>query len=194
MKKGERSIGARLFRRRELSRSEPSDVVNDVIYDLSSDPSTWTHETEERVNLMLMAISAELGETASARSSLSLLFVVLSRGGEKAVEMARPLFLERIQAMAHDPRHKNERFLHRILLMLEDYSPGRVNSVTREAIHLWGEEHFRSAGGFLGRRELHQRGLTPSVKGILGREIEEAGNRSDWEALRRALDLYHEVK
>lgn len=194
MKKGERSIGARLFHRRELSRLEPCDVINEVIYDLSAEQDGWTAETQRRVDLLLHAISTDLDTPATARGGLSLLFVVLSRGGERAVTMARPLFLEKIQAMCHDPRHKNERFLHRVLLLLEDYSPGRVDIVTREAIHLWGEEHFHSAGGFLGRREVHQRGLTMSVKGILGREIEDAGNRSDWEALKRVLDLYHGVK
>lgn len=78
--------------------------------------------------------------------------------------------------------------------MLDDYEPERVATLTKDAIHVWGDEQFNAASGFLGFDELRQRGLRSDIKGLLGGEIARAGVELDTNAMNRAVELYHYVK
>ena len=110
------------------------------------------------------------------------------------MEMARPMLQEKIQQMYSKSVHENERFLPRLLLMLDDYDPQAVEKLTRDAIHAWGDDKFSAAWQYLGLDELRERGLRNKLKGILGEEIAKAGTARDTTALNRAVELYHQVK
>ena len=86
--------------------------------------------------------------------------------------------------MYGDPTYEKERFLPRLLLVLEDYDPQLVENLTKDAIHVWGDERFRASWEYLGLDELRARGVRSKVKGFLGGEIARAGNERDAKALR----------
>ncbi len=193
MKKSDLAFARMLLRQQK--RSGPTlESLKSVIFELSPDQGAWKADTNEKVYLLMQLISKRLDDPSSAREGLGLLFTVLSRGGSSAVEMAKPLFREKIESMYHQPLYKNERFLPRLRLMLDNYDSKVVCSVTSDAIHLWEEERFRAASGFLGSRELEQRGLKGVVKELRGKEIAKAGNSLDKTALSRAVELYSQVR
>ncbi len=194
MKKSDIAFARMLLRQKKRSGTASLESLKSVIFELSPDQGAWRADTNEKVYLLMQLISKHLDDPASAREGLGLLFTVLSRGGSSAVEMARPVFREKIESMYHKPLYKNERFLPRLRLMLDNYDSKVVCSVTSDAIHLWEEERFRAASGFLGSRELEQRGLKSVVKEFLGGEIAKAGNSLDKTALSRAVELYSQVR
>ncbi len=175
------------------SRAEALERMRPVIYELSPEIKAWTGDMRIRACLLMKEIAKNLDDPESAKAGLALLVLILSKGGSSAMEIARPIFMEKVRKMYLDPKHENERFLPRLLLMLEDYEPKRVERLAKEAIHIWPDSLFSAAGDYLGFDELAQRGLRKSMKGLLGGEIAKAGLVGDRTALNRAVELYHQV-
>jgi hypothetical protein len=165
-----------------------------IIYQLSPDIKAWTGDARIRMYLLLQELRKDLDDPSCSRQVLDLLFLILSKGGSSAVEMARPMFRERIQEMYSKSVHENERFLPRLLLMLDNYDAKAVENLTKDAIHVWGDERFSAAWEYLGLEDLRERGLRNRLKGVLGGEIARAGTDGDMTALNRAVELYHAVK
>jgi len=176
------------------SRSEALERIRPIVYQLSPDIKAWTGDARIRVFLLMKELAKGLDDPASSKVSLDLLFLLLSKGGNSAMEMAKPLLQEKIQQMYSKSTHENERFLPRLLLMLDDYDPEAVERLTRDAIHAWGDDRFSAAWQYLGLDELRERGLRNRLKGILGEEIAKAGTERNITALNRAVELYHQVK
>jgi hypothetical protein len=176
------------------SRSESLERLKPIICELSPDTKAWSGDVRLRVFLLLQEIAKDLDDPTTMSSSLGLLVLMLSKGGKSASEMARPILGERIRKMYADPACATERFLPRLMLVLEDYDPQLVENLTKEAIHVWGDDRFKAAWEFLGLDELRARGLRGKVKDFLGGEIARAGNNRDTTALNRAVELYHQVK
>ena len=193
MKRYDRAFAEMLSRHGPGSRADTLEKMKPIIYELSPDIKAWTGDVRIRVYL-LQEIAKDLSDPAYAKASLGLLVLILSKGGNSAREMARPIFSEQIMRMYQDPKYENERFLPRLMLMLEGNEPKQIEKLTKEAIHAWGDERFRAAGDFLGLDELDERGLRNRIKGVLGGEIARAGTDGDMTALNRAVELYHAVK
>ncbi len=183
-----------LTRHGNQSSSEALQRIKPIIYELSPEIRAWTGDARIRVYLLLQEIRKGLDDPSSVKASLDLLYLLLSKGGHSAVEMARPMFHDKIQELYGKSVNDNERFLPRLLLMLDDYDPKALENLTKDAIHVWGDDRFRAASGFLGLEELREKGLRPAIKGLLGEEIARAGTTFDRTALNRAVELYHEVK
>ncbi|MDA4115532.1 MAG: hypothetical protein OK442_03120 [Thaumarchaeota archaeon] len=194
MKKYDRAFAEMVSRHGPHSRADTLEGMKPILYELSPDIKAWTGDVRIRVYLLMQEIAKDLDNPASARASLGLLFLILSKGGNSALEMARPVFNEKILKMYQDPSYENERFLPRLMLLLDGYDSKHIEKLTKEAIHAWGDERFRAAGDFLGLEELEERSLRNRIKGILGGEIAKAGNDKDMTALNRAVELYHAVK
>jgi hypothetical protein len=175
------------------SRSEVLERMKPIIYELSSELKAWTGDARLRAYLMMKAIAEDLDDPGLVKASLGLLLLFLSKGGSSALEMARPMFRDKIKEMYDKNANESQRFLPRLLLMLDDYDIKGVESLTKDAIHIWGEEQFRAASEYLGFDELKERGLRGEMKTFLRNEIERAGNDMDRIALERAVELYHEV-
>ncbi len=193
IRKYDRAFTEMLSRHGSLSRSEALERMKPIIYQLSPDLKAWTGDARVRMYLLLQELAKDLENPSSAKASLDLLFLVLSKGGQAAVEMARPMFREKIQAMYGKSKHENERFLPRLMLMLDDYDSAAVENLTKDAIHVWGDDRFKVAWEYLGLEELKERGLRNRLKGLLGEEIARAGNERNTTALNRAVELYHAV-
>ena len=194
LKSYDRVFGELTSRHGPDSRSATLERLRPIVYELSPEIKAWTGDARVRMYLLLQEIAKDLDDPSSAKANLELLFLILSKGGSSASEMARPMLQEKIQEMYRKPVYESERFLPRILLMLSDYDPEGLEKLTKDAIHVWGDAKFRAAWEYLGLEELKERGLRNKLKGILGREIAEAGNDRDATALNRAVELYHEVK
>jgi hypothetical protein len=193
LKKYDKAFAQMLSRHGTIPRSETVERMKPILYELSPDIKAWSGDTRIRMYLLMQELAKDLNDPATARASLGLLHMILTRGGSSALETARPIFREKILSMYQDPKYEDERFLPRLMLMMDDYDPNRVESLTRDAIHVWGEERFKAASGFLGFEELQERGLRSRMKGLLGGEIARAGTEFDRTALNRAVELYHEV-
>jgi len=183
-----------LGRHGTYSRSEALERIKPIVYQLSPEIKAWTGDARIRVYLLMKELAKDLDNPASSKASLELLFLLLSKGGNSAMEMAKPMLQEKIQQMYSKSAHESERFLPRLLLMLDDYDPQAVEKLTRDAIHAWGDDKFSAAWEYLGLDELRERGLRNKLKGILGEEIAKAGNERNITALNRAVELYHQVK
>jgi len=194
IQKYDRAFTEMLARTGAQSRCEALEGMKPIVYQLSPDIKAWTGEARIRMYLLLKELVKDLDNPASAKPSLDLLVLILSKGGNSAVEMARPMFREKIEKMYNKSAHENERFLPRLLLMLDDYDPKAVEDLTKDAIHVWGDDRFRAALGYLGFETLRERGLRSRLKGVLGGEITRAGNDGDMTALCRAMDLYQAVR
>ena len=176
------------------SRSEALERLKPILYELSPDIKAWSGDARLRAFLLMQAVAKDLENPSLTSASLSLIVMILSKGGTCAVEMAKPIFGEKIRKMYDDPKYKKERFLPRLLLELGDYDSQQVESLAKDAIHVWGDEQFAAASEYLGFDELRQRPLRNKLKGILGAEIANAGFDKDRTALNRAIELYHVVK
>ncbi len=176
------------------SRSEALERLKPILFELSPDIKVWSGDARLRAYLLMQAIAKDLEDPSYASSSLSLLALILSKGGSCAVEMAKPIFGEMIRRMYGDQRYRKERFLPRLLLELGDYEPQQVERLAKDAIHVWGDEQFAAASEYLGFEELRGGSLRNKLKGILGAEIAKAGVERDPTALNRAIELYHVVK
>jgi hypothetical protein len=194
LRRYDRAFTEMLGRQSTYSRSEALERIKPIVYQLSPEIKAWTGDARIRVYLLLKELAKHLDDPASSKASLELLFLLLSKGGNSAMEMAKPLVQEKIQQMYSKAAHENERFLPRLLLMMEDYDPQAVEKLTRDAIHAWGDSKFSAAWQYLGLDELRERGLRNRLKGILGEEIAKAGTQRDTTALNRAVELYHLVK
>jgi hypothetical protein len=194
LKRYDRAFSEMLSRQGPRSRMETLERMKPLIFDLSTDIRAWTGDMRIRVYMLLQEIARDLDNPACARASLGILMLILTRGGSSALEMARPMFAEKIHKMYNDPQYENERFLPRLLLMMDDYNPKRVKEVAEEAIHVWNDDRFEAARPYLGFEDLTDRELRNTVKGMLGSEIARAGVDGDRTALDRAVELYHEVK
>lgn len=190
----DRAFTEMLGRHGTYSRSEALERIKPIVYQLSPEIKAWTGDARIRVYLLMKELAKDLDNPASSKASLDLLFLLLSKGGNSAMEMARPMLQEKIQQMYSKSTHENERFLPRLLLMLDDYDPQAVEKLTRDAIHAWGDDKFSAAWEYLGLDELRERGLRNKLKGILGEEIAKAGTERNTTALNRAVELYHQVK
>lgn len=168
-------------------------MLKPILFELSSDIRLWTGAARERMEMLMKEISKELDDPSTAKTNLALLHLIVSMGGRGALEMARPIFHEKIQAMYLDQKYDDGHFLPLLLLMFEDYSPERVERLARDAVRQWGDERFRNSGGFLILEELKARGLRTRIKGFLGAEIARAGTDFNRTALNRAIELYHQV-
>ena len=193
LRKYDKAFAEMLARHGAQSRSEALELMKPIIYQLSPDLKAWTGDARLRMYLLLQELSKNLDDPVSAKPSLNILYLVLTQGGQAALEMAKPMFRERIQEMYGKSIHDDERFLPRLMLMLDDYDLTAVETLTKDAIHLWGEDRFRAAWEYLGLDELRERGLRNKLKGVLGEEIAKAGNERDRTALNRAVELYHAV-
>ena len=194
LKSYDRAFAEMLSRHGAKSRMETLERIRPLIYELSPDIRAWTGDMRIRVYMLLQEIARDLDDPAYARASLGILVLILAKGGASALEMVRPVFSEKIHSMYDDPQYENERFLPRLVLMLDDYDPKRVKEVAKEAIHSWNDGRFRAARDYLGFEELTDRDLRNTVKGMLGGEIAQAGVDGDMTALDRAVELYHGVK
>lgn len=183
-----------LERQGTRSRSEALEHMRPIVYQLSPEIKAWTGDARIRVFLLMKELAKGLDDPATSRASLDMLFLLLSKGGSSALEMAKPLLQEKIRQMYSKTAHGNERFLPRLLLMLDDYDPQAVERLTRDAIHAWGDDRFSAAWEYLGLDELRERGLRNRLKDVLGEEIAKAGNERNITALNRAVELYHAVK
>jgi hypothetical protein len=193
LKRYDRAFAQMLSRNGSESRLETLEKMKPVIYELSPDIKAWTGEMRIRAYLLMKEIAKDIDDPAYAQASLGLLVLILSKGGQSALEIARPLFREKVQKMYLDPRFENERFIPRLHLMLEDYDPKMVETMTKEAIHVWPDSRFSAALDYLGLEELAQRGIRKNIKAMLGGEIAKAGVAGDRTALDRAVELYHYV-
>jgi hypothetical protein len=194
LKRYDKAFADMLSRHGAKSRLENLEKIKPLVYELSPDIRAWTGDMRIRVYMLLQEIAKDLSDPEYARVSLGILVLVLMKGGNSALEMARPIFSERIHMMYDDPQYENERFLPRLVLMLDGYNPQRVKQVAKEAIHVWNDGRFEAARQYLGFEELPDRALRNTVKGLLGGEIAQAGVDGDMTALDRAVELYHEVK
>jgi hypothetical protein len=183
-----------LARQSPRSRSELLEQMKPILYQLSPDIKAWTGDARIRMYLLLKELAKDLEDPSSARQSMDLLVLILSKGGSSAVEMARPMLRDKIREMYDRSHHQNDRFLPRLLLMLDDYDPRAVENLTKDAIYVWGDDRFRSASEYLGLETLRERGLRSRLKGVLGGEIARAGNEHNVIALCRAMDLYQAVR
>jgi hypothetical protein len=193
LRKYDKAFTELMERQGSASRSEVLERMKPIIYELSSELKAWTGDARLRAYLMMKAIAEDLDDPALVKPSLGLLLLFLSKGGSSALEMARPMFRDKIKEMYDKNANESQRFLPRLLLMLDDYDIKGVESLTKDAIHIWGEEQFRAASEYLGFDELKERGLRGEMKTFLRNEIERAGNDMDKIALERAVELYHEV-
>ena len=194
LKRFDRAFGELLSRRGLDSRLKTLEKMKPMIYELSPDMRAWTGDVRIRVYLLMQEIAKDIDEPAFANASLGILVLILLKGGNSALEMARPMFQEKIHRMYSEPKHENERYLPRLILMLDDYDKRRVENVTRDAIHSWGNRKFRAASGYLGFEELTQRGMRGAVRDIIRGEIARAGNDRDGIAAARAIELYCQVR
>lgn len=190
----DKSFTEMLERYGERSMSEALERMRPILYQLSPEIKAWTGEARIRVFLLMKELAKGLDDPASSKASLDLLYLVLSNGGSSAMDMAKPMLQEKLRHMYGKSADENERFLPRILLMMDDYDPQAVERITRDAIHAWGDDRFSAAWEYLGLDELRERGLRNRVKGILGEEIARAGTERNATALNRAVELYHAVK
>ncbi len=194
LKRYDKAFHEMLSRTGPSARLETLEKMKPMIYELSPDIRAWTGDMRIRVHMLLKEIAKDLDDPAYAKASLGILVLILLKGGASAVEMARPMFRDKIHKMYTEPRFESERFLPRLVLMLDDYDQKALERLTKDAIHVWGDERFRAASGFLGLDTLRERGMRPAIKGLLGAEIARAGNEFDRTALNRAVELYHEVR
>lgn len=194
LKRYDKTFSEMVSRHTSDSRLDTLEKMKPILYELSPDIKTWSGDVRIRMYLLMQAIAKDMDTPEYANAALGLLVLILSKGGNSALEMARPIFGEKIQSMYLDPRYENERFLPRLLLLLDNYDPRRVETLTKEAIHVWGDQKFSAASEYLGFEELKERGLRNSVKGMLGSEIAMAGVQGDRTALDRAVELYHTVQ
>lgn len=194
LKRYDKAFSEMLSRHGSKSRLETLEKMKPLIYELSPDIRAWTGDMRIRVYMLLQEIAKDLSDPTYARASLGILVLILMKGGNSALEMARPIFSEKIHKMYDDPEYENERFLPRLVMMLDDYNPQRVRQLAKEAIHVWNDGRFQATREYLGFEELPDRALRNSVKGLLGGEIAQAGVDGDMTALDRAVELYHEVR
>jgi len=195
MNKYDRAFAHLLSRTSEQTKAESLERLRLILYELSPELKAWTGDARLRAHLLMQEIVKGLDDPSTARASMGLLVLILSQGGRSASEMARPVFREKILEMYGRPAYESERFLPRILLMLDDYDPQMVEKLAKEAIHEWGDDRFSAARDFLGFEELKEMGpVRQQVKVLLGTEIAKAGDALDRAALERAVELYHEVK
>jgi hypothetical protein len=193
LRKYDKAFTELMERQGPASRSETLERMMPIIYELSSELKAWTGDARLRAFLLMKALAEDIDDPALVKPSLGLLLLFLSKGGSSALEMARPMFRDKIKEMYDKNANESQRFLPRLLLMLDDYDLKGVESLTKDAIHIWGEEQFRAASEYLGFDELKERGLRGEMKTFLRSEIERAGNDMDRIALERAVELYHEV-
>ncbi len=194
LRRYDRAFGEMLTAHSARSRSEALERLRPTLYQLSPDLKAWTGDARVRMYLLLQELAKDLANPSSAKPSLDLVFLILSKGGQAAVEMARPMFRERLHEMYGKSVHEGERFLPRLLLMLDDYPPAAGENLTKDAIPGGGDERFRAAWQYLGLEELKERGLRNKLKGVLGEEIARAGNERNTIKLNRAVELYHAVR
>jgi hypothetical protein len=193
LRKYDKAFTELMERQGSAARSENLERMKPIIYELSSELKAWTGDARLRAYLLMKALAEDLDDPNLVKASLGLLLLFLSKGGSSALEMARPMFRDKIKEMYAKNNNESQRFLPRLLLMLDDYELKGVESLTKDAIHTWGEEQFRAASEYLGFDELKERGLRGEMKTFLRSEIERAGNDMDRIALERAVELYHEV-
>jgi len=194
LKQYDRVYAQMISREEDYSWSEAIDDMKAILYDLAPEVKAWTGDTRIRMYMLLKELAWKLDNPATARPSLELLVLVLSRGGRNALEMARPLLREKILKMYHDPHYERERFLPRLVLLLDDYSQDAVERIAKEAIHAWGTERFMASSAYLGFEDLEERGLRTHMRGMLCSELSRAGVDLDNSASYRALELYHAVR
>jgi len=194
LRRYDRAFGELVSHSGAESRSETLERLKPIICELSPDLKAWSGDARLRVYMLLQEIAKDLDDTSTANASLGLLVLILLKGGKSASEMARPILGEKIRKMYGDPAYAKERFLPRLMLVLDDYDPQLVENLTKDAIHVWGEDQFSAAWEYLGLDELRARGVRGKVKDFLGAEIARAGNERDATTLNRAVELYHSVK
>ncbi|HEV2389907.1 MAG TPA: hypothetical protein VGS04_04200 [Nitrososphaerales archaeon] len=194
LRRYDRAFTEMLARQEAHTRSEALERMKQIMYELSPEIKAWTGDARIRAYVLLKELAKGLDDPASSKASLDLIFLLLSKGGNSAMEMAKPMLKEKIKHMYAKSAHDSERFLPRLLLMLDDYDPEAVERLARDAIHAWGDERFSAAWQYLGLEELRERGLRNRLRDVLGEEIAKAGTERNITALNRAVELYHAVK
>lgn len=100
-----------LSRRGTASRLEALERLKPIIYGLSADIVAWTGDARIRVYMLLKEIANDIDDPAYAKASLGVLVLILLKGGKSAVEMAKPMFREKIHRMYNEREYERERFL-----------------------------------------------------------------------------------
>ena len=176
------------------SRAAILERLKPIIYELTPEIRSWSGDVRLRVYLLMQEMAPDLSDPRLAKASLGLLVQILSKGGESALEMARPMFQQKIVEMYGRPEYDDEPFLPRVMLMLEDYEQHRVENVMRDAIHVWRNGQFRAASEYLGFDELALKGMKGKFRSFIRGEIVNAGNERNAVAAARAIELYHLVR
>jgi hypothetical protein len=176
------------------ARSGHMEDLKPILFELSGEIRDWTGDSRLRMYILMREIAKDLDDPVIAKSSLGILVMILSKGGKNAIDIATPLFKEKVMGLYNNPLFKNERWLPRLLLIFEGYDTGVLEALTKEAIHSWDDDRFKAVSAFLGFDELGGTDARRKLKGFLGHEIAEAGLTHDRTALNRAVDLYHEVR
>lgn len=190
----DRAMSELVSGRGHRSRAEILAEMRVMLYELFPDLKLWTGDTRLRGYMLMREIRRGMDDPACQKTCLELLLMVLSRGGSSAVEAARPMFGDKIAEMYRKPEHNTERFVPRLMLLLNNYDPRQVENIAKEAIHGWDDGRFANSGEFLGLEALRGSPSRQGLKEILGAEIASAGVEGDYSALDRAVELYHELK
>lgn len=194
LKRYDRAFAQLLSGTDDASKAATLEQMRLILYELSPDLKAWSGDARLRVYLLLKHIRAGLDDPSRQKTSLELLLLILSKGGASAVGVAKPLFYEKIKDLYRTHDRRTQRFLPRIMLLLDEYDSTEVKAVAQEAIHEWDDGRFNESCGYLGFEELKGRGLRTSMREMLGAEIARAGIDGDYSALDRAVELYHEAK
>ncbi len=151
----------------------------------------WTGDVRLRVHLLTREMLHDVENEASARASMGLLLLILSKGGRSALEMIRPIVQEKVVSMYAKPDYQSERFLPRLMLMLDDFSLEPRGGGHEERHTLLERRAVQRGKRVLGVRRAKKRGLRSWMRGMLANEIARAGVERDRSALKRAVDLYN---
>jgi hypothetical protein len=193
LRKYDRAFSKLLSAQEASARLESLEALKPMIYDLPGEIRAWNGDVRLRMYLLMREMTRNISEPAFANTSLGILVLILSKGGGSAVEMARPMFSDKLHEMYAGTFRTDERHLPRLMLMLEGYREEHVTALARQAIHDWDDDRFRSAGEYLGFDQLRGLEVRDKLKAILRHEIAQAGLDHDRKALDRAISLYHGV-
>ncbi len=159
------------------SRAAILERLKPIIYELTPEIRSWSGDVRLRVYLLMQEMAPDLSDPRLAKASLGLLVQILSKGGESALEMARPMFQQKIVEMYGRPEYDDEPFLPRVMLMLEDYEQHRVENVMRDAIHVWRNGQFRAASEYLGFDELALKGMKGKFRSFIRERSSTQGTK-----------------
>jgi len=176
--------------REALGRASAFERLKPIVFELGPELQAWRGEARLRVYLLLKEIAKDFDDPDVSKASTGLLVFVLSKGGPSAVDLARPLFYEKVSSMYADPSCRQIRFVPRLLLLLDNFEKERVETMTIDAIHFWEDQRFEASAEYLGFESLRGSEVQTGLKELLGKEISKAELANNESALARASELY----